>query len=145
MPFAPVLEIDPQRAARAREKMCEVFDVPELRDFQEEAGQNILLGHSTFLDVPTGGGKTLAIWYALFYHMATTSDGDEGSKKVIVVLSPEKSGTGVSSRASKRGEAGALLLGSGSGSSCFRLPPVALNRFTDAEATYSGSSECVRL
>ncbi|KAF8921829.1 P-loop containing nucleoside triphosphate hydrolase protein [Mucidula mucida] len=38
--------------------------------------------------IHNSGGKTLAIWYALFYHMATTSDGNEGSKKVIVVLSP---------------------------------------------------------
>ncbi|KAF9011536.1 P-loop containing nucleoside triphosphate hydrolase protein [Hymenopellis radicata] len=68
--------------------MCATFGVPSLRDFQEQAGQNIVLGHSTILDIPTGGGKTLALWYALFYHLAGTREGDPGSDKMVVVLSP---------------------------------------------------------
>jgi hypothetical protein len=35
---------------------------------EEEVGHNILKGTSTLLDVSTEGGKTLAFWYALFYH-----------------------------------------------------------------------------
>ncbi|KAF9050700.1 hypothetical protein BDZ89DRAFT_1126137 [Hymenopellis radicata] len=68
--------------------MSPVFGVPTLCNFQEEAGQNVVKGISTFLDVPTGGGKTLALWYSLFYHMVGESDDDEGDKRIVVVVGP---------------------------------------------------------
>ena len=61
-------ELDEERLQKASEMMCQVFKVSTLRDFQVEAGKNVLRGESTILDVPTGAGKTLAFWFALFYH-----------------------------------------------------------------------------
>ncbi|KAJ7730236.1 P-loop containing nucleoside triphosphate hydrolase protein [Mycena maculata] len=68
MPFTPVATLDPERLKITAQDLCNVFGIESLHPHQEEAGQNILKGISTFLDVPTGGGKTLAFWYALFYH-----------------------------------------------------------------------------
>jgi len=55
-----------------------------MREHQEKAGQNIIMGQTTLYDVPTGGGKTLAFWYPLFYHWAPGED----SQKVVLVISP---------------------------------------------------------
>ncbi|THU76352.1 P-loop containing nucleoside triphosphate hydrolase protein [Dendrothele bispora CBS 962.96] len=76
--------LDERRLEEARNRLCEVFGVPALRDHQEKAGQNIMLGKTTLYDVPTGGGKTLAFWYPLFYHLAQGGD----CQKVVLVVSP---------------------------------------------------------
>ncbi|KAE9409629.1 hypothetical protein BT96DRAFT_953456 [Gymnopus androsaceus JB14] len=54
--------------------LCDVFNIEELREHQDHAGKNILRGMSTIYNLPTGGGKTFAFWYALFYHWDTKSD-----------------------------------------------------------------------
>ncbi|KAF7369168.1 p-loop containing nucleoside triphosphate hydrolase protein [Mycena venus] len=58
-----------------------------LRSVIEEAGQNILKGISTLLDVPTGGGKTLAFWYALFYHWEP-GNIEKDCQKIVLVVGP---------------------------------------------------------
>ncbi|KAK7012489.1 hypothetical protein R3P38DRAFT_2356320, partial [Favolaschia claudopus] len=65
MPFRPVVELDPIKLDNASKNLCSIFNVPSLHPYQIAAGQNIVKGISTFLDVPTGGGKTLAFWYPL--------------------------------------------------------------------------------
>jgi superfamily II DNA helicase RecQ len=42
---------------------------------------------STLLDVPTGGGKTLAFWWPLLYHWAPDDDTEQ-TRKNILVISP---------------------------------------------------------
>ena len=59
----PLSSLDPEKTRKASETLCSLFDIPSLRDYQERAGQNVLLGKDTFLDIPTGGGKTLAFYY----------------------------------------------------------------------------------
>ncbi|KAJ6620225.1 P-loop containing nucleoside triphosphate hydrolase protein, partial [Mycena sp. CBHHK59/15] len=54
---------------------------------QKETGENVLKGKSTFLDVPTGGGKTLAYWLPLFYHWAPGNTKDD-CQKIILVVGP---------------------------------------------------------
>ncbi|KAE9382631.1 hypothetical protein BT96DRAFT_961148 [Gymnopus androsaceus JB14] len=54
--------------------LCDVFNIEELREHQDHAGKNILRGMSTVYNLPTGGGKTFAFWYALFYHWDTEND-----------------------------------------------------------------------
>ncbi|KAJ6533362.1 P-loop containing nucleoside triphosphate hydrolase protein [Mycena sp. CBHHK59/15] len=78
MPFELLAELD-------LEKLCEVFRVPTLRIHQIDTGQNVLKGISTILDVPTGGGKTLAYWYPLFYYWAP-GNTDENCQKIILVV-----------------------------------------------------------
>ncbi|KAJ6586615.1 P-loop containing nucleoside triphosphate hydrolase protein [Mycena sp. CBHHK59/15] len=85
MPFSPVETLDPQRLQLAEQTLCDVFGITSLHPHQEEAGQNILRGVSTFLDVPTGGGKTIAFWYALFYHWQPGNTSKECQKIVLVV------------------------------------------------------------
>ncbi|KAF7373721.1 p-loop containing nucleoside triphosphate hydrolase protein [Mycena sanguinolenta] len=87
MPFTPVASLDPERLKIAAKRLCEVFGIESLYPHQEEAGQNILKGISTFLDVPTGGGKTLAFWYALFYHWQP-GNTEENRKKIVLVVGP---------------------------------------------------------
>jgi superfamily II DNA helicase RecQ len=60
MPFTPVATPDPERLKIAVQTICNVFGIASLHPHQEETGRNILRGISTFLDVPTGGGKTIA-------------------------------------------------------------------------------------
>ncbi|KAJ7705745.1 P-loop containing nucleoside triphosphate hydrolase protein [Mycena metata] len=62
MPFKPIVEFDRLRLSLAEQNLCAVFKVPSLRQHQVQTGQNTLKGISTILDVPTGGGKTLAFW-----------------------------------------------------------------------------------
>ena len=52
-----------------------------------ETGQNSLKGISTVLDIPTGGGKTLAFWYPLFYFGAP-GNINEDCQKIILVVGP---------------------------------------------------------
>ncbi|KAF7378268.1 p-loop containing nucleoside triphosphate hydrolase protein [Mycena sanguinolenta] len=85
MPFTPVAVLDPERLKTTAERLCQVFGIESLHPHQEEAGQNILKGISTLLDVPTGGGKTLAFWYALFYHWEPGNIEKECQKIVLVV------------------------------------------------------------
>ncbi|KAJ7640520.1 P-loop containing nucleoside triphosphate hydrolase protein [Mycena rosella] len=85
MPFSPVQTLDPERLKIAAQTLCDVFGLVSLHPHQEEAGRNILRGVSTFLDVPTGGGKTLAFWYALFYHWQPGNTSKECQKIVLVV------------------------------------------------------------
>ncbi|KAJ7046358.1 hypothetical protein C8F04DRAFT_1323299 [Mycena alexandri] len=59
MPLTPVAVLEPEHLKLAVQRLCGVFDVKSLHPHQEEAGQNILRGVSTLLDVPTGGGKTV--------------------------------------------------------------------------------------
>ncbi|KAJ7080321.1 P-loop containing nucleoside triphosphate hydrolase protein [Mycena epipterygia] len=87
MPFTPVATLDPDRLRLAAQNLCDVFYIESLHLHQEEAGQNILKGISTFLDVPTGGGKTLAFWYALFYHWQP-GNIEEGCQKIFLVVGP---------------------------------------------------------
>ncbi len=78
MSFHPLTALDSQRLEETENVLCEVFNLPEVRDYQAEAGRNMLLGIDTILDAPTGAGKTLAFYYALFYHCWTGSN-EEGS------------------------------------------------------------------
>ncbi|KAK7030656.1 p-loop containing nucleoside triphosphate hydrolase protein [Favolaschia claudopus] len=87
MPFSPVTVLDPERLKIAANTLCTVFNIPSLHPHQEEAGQNILRGHSTFLDVPTGGGKTIAFWYPLFYHWQPGNIA-ENCQKIVLVIGP---------------------------------------------------------
>jgi superfamily II DNA helicase RecQ len=87
MPFVPVVSLDPERLKVTSQHLCEVFGIESLYSHQEEAGQNILRGISTFLDVPTGGGKTLAFWYALFYHWQP-GNVEEDCQKIVLVVGP---------------------------------------------------------
>ncbi|KAF7289750.1 p-loop containing nucleoside triphosphate hydrolase protein [Mycena indigotica] len=87
MPFVPVDSIDPQRLKIARETLCSVFNIPSLHPFQEKVGLNVLQGKHTMLDVPTGGGKTLAFWFALFYYWQPGCT-DEASNKIVLVIGP---------------------------------------------------------
>ncbi|KAK6977332.1 p-loop containing nucleoside triphosphate hydrolase protein [Favolaschia claudopus] len=86
MPFRPVVELDPIKLDNASKNLCSIFNVPSLHPYQIAAGQNIVKGISTFLDVrPTGGGKTLAFWYPLLYHWAPGNLETELQKNVLVV------------------------------------------------------------
>ncbi|THU94535.1 P-loop containing nucleoside triphosphate hydrolase protein, partial [Dendrothele bispora CBS 962.96] len=80
-------DIDPERLRGARETLCSLFNISTLREHQEKAGRNIIQGLNTMYDVPTGGGKTLAFWYPLFYYWKP-GDTDFASQKVILVISP---------------------------------------------------------
>ncbi|KAJ6552521.1 P-loop containing nucleoside triphosphate hydrolase protein [Mycena sp. CBHHK59/15] len=64
-----------------------MFGIPSLRLHQEEAGQNVLRGISTLLDVPTGGGKIIAFWYVLFYHWSP-GNTQEDCQKIFLVVGP---------------------------------------------------------
>lgn len=79
--------LDEGRLEAARKQMCDVFGIKELRQHQEMAGKNILRGITTVYDIPTGGGKTLAFWYPIFYHW-TSDNGFSNSQKVVLILSP---------------------------------------------------------
>jgi superfamily II DNA helicase RecQ len=85
MPFCPVATLDPEQLKIAAQSLCDVFGITSLHPHQKEAGQNILRGVSTSLDVPTGGGKTIAFWYALFYHWQPGNTSKECQKIVLVV------------------------------------------------------------
>jgi superfamily II DNA helicase RecQ len=85
MPFTPVATLDPERLKVAAQTLCNVFGIASPHPHQEKAGQNILKGISTLLDVPTGGGKTIAFWYALFYHWQPGNMDDEAQKIVLVI------------------------------------------------------------
>ncbi|KAJ7163529.1 P-loop containing nucleoside triphosphate hydrolase protein, partial [Mycena crocata] len=87
MPFTPVAVLDPERLKATAQVLCDVFGLASLHPHQEEAGQNVLKGISTLLDVPTGGGKTIAFWYALFYHWQP-GNTDEDSQKIVLVIGP---------------------------------------------------------
>ncbi|KAJ7094490.1 P-loop containing nucleoside triphosphate hydrolase protein [Mycena belliarum] len=87
MPFAPVATLDPERLKTATQNLCDVFGIPALHPHQEETGQNILRGITTLLDVPTGGGKTIAFWYALFYHWQP-GNTDAACQKIVLVVGP---------------------------------------------------------
>ncbi|KAJ6592823.1 P-loop containing nucleoside triphosphate hydrolase protein [Mycena capillaripes] len=64
-----------------------LFLMSPLHPHQVQTGQNTLRGISTFLDAPTGGGKTLAFWYPLFYYWAP-GNTDEDCQKIILVVGP---------------------------------------------------------
>ncbi|KAJ6607229.1 P-loop containing nucleoside triphosphate hydrolase protein [Mycena sp. CBHHK59/15] len=87
MPFSPVATLDPERLRVAAQSLCDVFGIHSLHPHQKEAGQNILRGISTFLDVPTGGGKTIAFWFALFYHWQPGNTSKE-CQKIVLVIGP---------------------------------------------------------
>ncbi|KAJ7135485.1 P-loop containing nucleoside triphosphate hydrolase protein [Mycena crocata] len=87
MPFTPVAVLDAERLKATAQVLCDVFGLASLHPHQEEAGQNVLKGISTLLDVPTGGGKTIAFWYALFYHWQP-GNTDEKSQKIVLVVGP---------------------------------------------------------
>jgi superfamily II DNA helicase RecQ len=85
MPFTPVTALNLECLRLTAETLCRVFDIESLHPYQEESGQNILKGTSTVLDVPTGGGKTLAFWNLLFYHWQPGNIGRDSQKIVLVV------------------------------------------------------------
>ncbi|KAJ7579542.1 P-loop containing nucleoside triphosphate hydrolase protein [Mycena floridula] len=69
------------------ENLCKVFGVPELRPFQVQAGENILRGIDTILDIPTGDGKTLGFFLPFFYHIKSL-ETIEQCEKVLLVVGP---------------------------------------------------------
>ncbi|KAJ7910453.1 P-loop containing nucleoside triphosphate hydrolase protein [Mycena leptocephala] len=85
MPFTPVAIPDPERLKIAVQTLCNVFGITSLHPHQEETGRNILREISTFLDVPTGGGKTIAFWYALFYHWQPGNTMADYQKTTLLV------------------------------------------------------------
>ncbi|KAJ7598725.1 P-loop containing nucleoside triphosphate hydrolase protein [Mycena floridula] len=87
MAFQPEEVLDAARLDRAVRNLCQAFGVTELRPFQSQAGQNILLGIDTILDIPTGGGKTLAFFLPLFYHIDSL-DAIDQCKKILLVVGP---------------------------------------------------------
>ncbi|KAK6966367.1 p-loop containing nucleoside triphosphate hydrolase protein [Favolaschia claudopus] len=87
MAFRPVLQLDPQRVENTNELLCRLWNVPCLRVHQELAGSNMVKGINTVLDVPTGGGRTLAFWWPLLYHWSPEND-DERFRKNLLVISP---------------------------------------------------------
>ncbi|KAJ7204674.1 P-loop containing nucleoside triphosphate hydrolase protein [Mycena pura] len=87
MPFTPVTTLDPETLKNAEQTLCDVFGVHSLYPHQVQAGQNILRGITTLLDIPTGGGKTLAFWYALFYHWQPGNE-DANARKIVLVIGP---------------------------------------------------------
>ncbi|KAJ6609738.1 P-loop containing nucleoside triphosphate hydrolase protein [Mycena sp. CBHHK59/15] len=87
MPFKPLVELDPEKLEIASKNLCAVFGVPSLHAHQTDTGQNVLKGVSTILDIPTGGGKTLAYWFPLFYYWAP-GNTDENCQKIILIVGP---------------------------------------------------------
>jgi len=87
MPYAPVAVLDEARIQRVEEALCRVLGVPGIREYQRCAGQNMLKGMHTILDILAGGGKTLAFWYVLFYLWIPESR-TENLRKVIMVIRP---------------------------------------------------------
>lgn len=79
--------LDEARLRRAENLLCDIFGVQSLRKHQKLAGNNILRGKTTVYDVPTGGGKTLAFWYPLFYDW-DDRDMISTSQNVVLVVSP---------------------------------------------------------
>ncbi|KAJ7599479.1 P-loop containing nucleoside triphosphate hydrolase protein, partial [Mycena floridula] len=67
--------------------LCKTFHINSLRPFQEKARQNSLQGIDTILDVPTGGGKTLAFFYSLFYYLGDLDD-IALCQKIVLVIGP---------------------------------------------------------
>ncbi|KAJ7579371.1 P-loop containing nucleoside triphosphate hydrolase protein, partial [Mycena floridula] len=65
--------------------LCKTFGIDSLRPFQEKAGQNSLQGIDTILDIPTGGGKTLAFFYSLFYYLGDL-DNISLCQKIVLVI-----------------------------------------------------------
>lgn len=87
MPYTAVLAPDDERVKRTEGTLCHVFDIPSIRDYQRRAGHNMLKGVDTVLDIPTGGGKTLAFWYAHFYFWNPGSP-TANLRKIILVIGP---------------------------------------------------------
>ncbi|KAJ6589629.1 hypothetical protein B0H19DRAFT_1058625 [Mycena capillaripes] len=87
MPFSLITTLNPERLKVAAQTLCDVFGIASLHPHQEETGRNILRGISTFLDVPTGGGKTIAFWYALFYHWQPGNTAKD-CQKIILLVGP---------------------------------------------------------
>ncbi|KAJ7845681.1 P-loop containing nucleoside triphosphate hydrolase protein [Mycena leptocephala] len=87
MPFKPLVELDPEKLETASKNLCAVFGVPSLCAHQTDTGKNVLKGISTLLDIPTGGGKTLAYWYPLFYYWAP-GNTEEDCQKIVLVVGP---------------------------------------------------------
>lgn len=85
--YKPLTTLDPFKICQASDTLCSLFALPSLRDYQETAGQNALRGINTFLDIPTGGGKTMAFYYPLFYHWKP-GDTSRKSQKIVLVLGP---------------------------------------------------------
>ncbi|KAF9064358.1 P-loop containing nucleoside triphosphate hydrolase protein [Rhodocollybia butyracea] len=95
--------LDEGRLDKAEKIICEIFDVPGLRELQQLAGRNILQGKTTVYDVPTGGGKTLAFWYPLAYGLDSKDDISVSQKVVLVVEALEKRGIPALAVNNKRG------------------------------------------
>lgn len=87
MPFKPIITLDPEKLHKASQMLCETFGIIAIRGYQEEAGKNMLLGQDTILDLPTGAGKTLAFWFALFYHWSPGNE-DPACQKIVLVVGP---------------------------------------------------------
>ncbi|KAJ7720137.1 P-loop containing nucleoside triphosphate hydrolase protein [Mycena maculata] len=87
MPYKPLAELDAVKLENASKVLCDLFKVPSLHPHQSQTGQNTLRGISTVLDIPTGGGKTLAFWYPLFYYWAP-GNLDDDCQKIVLVVGP---------------------------------------------------------
>ncbi|KII91475.1 hypothetical protein PLICRDRAFT_696510 [Plicaturopsis crispa FD-325 SS-3] len=85
MPFEAIEDIDPERLKKACQELCWLYEIRALKPFQVECGRNMLRGRSTILDIPTGGGKTLAFWVALFYFWQPGNVREDCQKSVLVV------------------------------------------------------------
>ncbi|KAJ7730477.1 hypothetical protein DFH07DRAFT_969146 [Mycena maculata] len=85
MPYKPLAELDMVKLENTSKVLCDLFKVSSLHPHQSQTGYNTLRGISTVLDIPTGGGKTLAFWYPLFYYWAPGNIDDDCQKIVLVV------------------------------------------------------------
>ncbi|KAJ7605098.1 P-loop containing nucleoside triphosphate hydrolase protein [Roridomyces roridus] len=87
MPYEAVAEPDPTCVQHTKDLIFGIWNVSELRPHQEIAGIHLIQGKNVVLDVPTGGGKTLAFWWPLLYHWDPNVNA-EGTRKILLVVSP---------------------------------------------------------
>lgn len=80
--------LDEARLEQTERRLCNIFNLPSLYDHQRQPGRLILSGRSVILDVPTGGGKTVAFLYALFYHWWLGKVEADENAKILFIISP---------------------------------------------------------
>ena len=89
MPFTPLLILPQDRVDETARRLCNTFGYPSVHPFQIKAGHASLQGRSVLLNIPTGGGKTAAFWYSLFWHWSPGNKQPE-CQKIVLVVSPLK-------------------------------------------------------
>lgn len=80
--------LDEVRLEETERRLCSTFNIPSLHEHQKQPGRFILAGRSVILDVPTGGGKTIAFLYALFYHWWPGKVEEDKLSKSVLIISP---------------------------------------------------------